>query len=150
MNLSNELGQWRLKMVNGRRLPLSGPDGIFRIPHDGRTLHIVSSSGERTGWEHVSVSTWLKRRGREVHRCPTWQEMAYVKSLFWGDDEVVVEFHPAKENYINNHESVLHLWKWVEGEFPVPPTELVGLKGISQQQAKKLAEQGFFWEASKR
>lgn len=149
MNLSGELAQWRLAMADGHRLPLSGPDGIFRIPYHGRTLHIVSSSGEHTGWEHVSVSTWYKSRGKVAHRCPTWEEMAYVKSLFWGDGEVVVEYHPAKENYINNHPSVLHLWKWVEGDFPMPPPELVGLKGVSQREAKKLALKGFFWEVNK-
>lgn len=54
-------------------------------------------------WEHVSVSF--------PHRCPTWEEMALVKRAFWRDDETVVEFHPARSEYVNVHPFCLHLWK---------------------------------------
>lgn len=94
--------------------------GYFLIPsaqpgnHD---LHVISS-GESTDdvlgqWEHVSVST--------PTRCPTWEEMCKVKSLFWHEHETVLQFHPAKTNYVNNHPFCLHLWK-PKGEVMLPPT----------------------------
>ena len=69
-------------------------------------------------WEHVSVSTAV--------RTPTWAEMCYVKRLFWDDDEVVVQFHPAEKNYVNVHPNCLHMWRLKNAELPMPPTITVG------------------------
>ena len=66
-----------------------------------RALKVQASDG--FGWEHVSVSL--------VDRCPTWQEMCFVKSLFWGDDDLVVQFHPPESEYVNSHPFCLHLWR---------------------------------------
>lgn len=74
-------------------------------------LKIISSTGhgwEKEGlappcWEHVSVST--------RNRCPNWDEMCFVKSLFWDDTETVVQFHPDRAHYVNCHPYTLHLWK---------------------------------------
>ena len=84
-------------------------NGHMVIPTRGLT--IVFSNGE--GWEHVSVS----RRDR----CPTWDEMCVVKSLFWSDDECVMQLHPAKADYINQHSYCLHLWRPKLAEIPMPP-----------------------------
>jgi len=86
------------------------------------SLRIVSSGGTENnpgakGWEHVSVSC--------TDRCPTWQEMAKVKNLFWKDDETVVQFHPQKDKYINYHPYCLHLWRLTNQEFILPPKELI-------------------------
>jgi hypothetical protein len=81
-----------------------------------RTLKIIASWGG--GWDHVSVSTWTKN-------CPTWKEMCFVKDLFWNDNEVVVQYHPAKKDYINNCDNCLHLWKPQSFELPTPPTIFV-------------------------
>jgi len=58
--------------------------------------------------EHVSVS--LRRR------CPTWDEMSMIKDVFWEDDELVVQFHPPKSQYVNIHPNCLHLWRKVGWE----------------------------------
>jgi hypothetical protein len=94
-----------------------GLQGAFQIsgPH-GRDLAIISGIGE--GWEHVSVS--LKTR------TPNWQEMCFVKDLFWTEDEVVMQLHPAKTEYVNYHQYCLHLWKPIEATIPTPPSILVG------------------------
>lgn len=70
-----------------------------------------------TRWDHVSVS--LK------DRTPNWEEMAWVKSLFWDDEELVVEYHPPKSKYINVTATVLHLWKPLDFEIPLPPSNCV-------------------------
>lgn len=79
-------------------------------------LFIISSKG--MGWEHVSVST--------RKRIPNWLEMSFVKDLFFSEDEVVMQLHPAKKNYINAHPYVLHLWKPELAEIPLPPKWMVG------------------------
>lgn len=98
--------------------------GVFIIPTQcsnwGRGLKIIACDGADTGWEHVSVSVKLR-----TEKCPSWDEMCFVKSLFWEDDECVVQFHPPKKDYVNVHPGVLHLWKCVNQPFPMPPRECV-------------------------
>ena len=93
--------------------------GVFRVPAKlarHRMLNIIADNGDETKWEHVSVSLPCS-----PYMCPSWEEMCLVKSLFWGDDECVVQFHPAKSDYVNIHTGVLHLWKQVGVEFVMPP-----------------------------
>ena len=95
-----------------------GEDGGFaRIQHPAGkgTMLAIFSWGE--GWEHVSVSYNGK--------CPTWDEMCYVKNIFWNEDECVVQYHPAKKDYVNLHPYCLHLWKPIGIDIPKPPKELV-------------------------
>lgn len=88
--------------------------GMFLIPKGRAFLRVISSGNENgTGWEHVSVSLG--------YRCPTWDEMAFVKNLFWRDDETVVEFHPKKSKYINRMPFCLHMWKMVGADYKLPP-----------------------------
>jgi len=95
-----------------------GNNGMFLIPFENFYLKIIVSDGE--GWEHVSVS--LK------NRTPNWKEMCFVKDLFWGEDECVVQFHPPKSEYINNHPNCLHLWKPIGKNIETPPSIMVGFK----------------------
>jgi len=98
-----------------------GNNGAFMVPYrfSGATLlGIIVSDGE--GWDHVSVS--LK------NRCPTWEEMCWVKDLFFEPHEVVMQLHPAKSEYVNHHPYCLHLWRPQNRSIPLPPTEFVGPK----------------------
>jgi hypothetical protein len=72
------------------------------------------------GWEHVSVSL--------PTRCPTWAEMAFIKSVFWDADDTVVQYHPPESEYVNNHPFCLHLWRPIEKQIPLPPSILVGFR----------------------
>lgn len=95
--------------------------GCFNIPRKGRTgsyFFCVVSTG--MGWEHVSVSIPSEMR------CPTWEEMCYIKDIFWEKDQVVVQFHPAEKDYVNRHEHCLHLWRPTDQTFPVPQKIMVG------------------------
>lgn len=93
-------------------------NGVFFIPNgDGLTLQVVASDG--MGWEHVSVSA--------DGRCPTWHEMCEIKALFWDDDDCVIQFHPPKADYINNHPYCLHMWRPIGVELPRPPSIMVGV-----------------------
>lgn len=88
----------------------------------GTRLKILSSGpDDNTGWEHVSVST--------EHRPPNWQEMCFVKDVFWEDEECVMQLHPPRSQYVNCHEYCLHLWRPIDGKIPMPGSILVGPKG---------------------
>src|SRR5580658_4748259 len=70
--------------------------GWFEIPTTAPGPKIraqVSPGYMEFEFEHVSVSL--------AHRCPTWEEMCKIKDLFWDDEDVVVQFHPAKSEYVN-------------------------------------------------
>jgi hypothetical protein len=62
--------------------------------------------------------------------------MAFVKDLFWHDDECVVQFHPPKSEYINNHPYCLHLWK-PPYEVKLPPSILVGVKEAGELKSAR-------------
>lgn len=100
--------------------------GAFVIKYRGETLRIIASPGdanEEIPWEHVSVS--LK------NRCPHWEEMCFVKELFWDSEETVMQLHPPKSSWINNHAFCLHLWRPVKQEIPLPPSIAVGYKELN-------------------
>lgn len=99
------------------------PTGAFTIYNPRRTdvLRIIANDAkpkDAEGWEHVSVSL--------EHRCPTWEEMVYVKNLFWHENETVVQFHPAKEFYVNHHPYALHMWRNTKQEAVLPPSFMIG------------------------
>lgn len=101
------------------------PFGCFRVVGPGgRWLFIIACDGEETGWEHVSVTT--EHKGK----CATWPEMAFVKALFWSAEEAVMQLHPPQSEYVNNHDSCLHLWRPTQASIPLPPSILVGIKSM--------------------
>lgn len=91
--------------------------GCFNFRTKSFSILIVVDNGLQTGWEHVSASL--------EHRCPNWEEMAYIKSLFWEDNETVIQFHPKKTEYKNLHPYCLHMWKKVGVDHDLPPSILV-------------------------
>lgn len=105
-----------------------GANGKFMIPRGRVMLSVVVS--DASGWdeagmpppkfEHVSVSLQV--------RCPTWEEMNFVKDIFWGGDETVVQFHVPKKEHVSYHDYCLHLWKPIGVEIQLPPSICVGPK----------------------
>jgi hypothetical protein len=109
-----------------------GNNGAFHIesPEPGWRLALICSDAtdpsipESDGWEHVSVHAY--RNGGRQMRTPTWKEMAYVKDLCWDGEDVVIQYHPRKSQYVNCHPHVLHLWRSRTQTIPTPPSILVG------------------------
>lgn len=100
--------------------------GCFIIPRPSGTLRVIATDGDYKAaglssdyaWEHVSVSL--------VDRCPSWEEMDFVKDLFWSPDECVVQYHVPKKDHINRFPYCLHLWRPLEAQLPRPPAGAVG------------------------
>ena len=114
-----------------------GRNGAFVLesPEPGWQLFAIASDGddpfvpEAKGWEHVSVH--CVRGDRQ--RTPTWKEMCFVKDLFWDEDDVVMQLHPRRSQYVNLHQHTLHLWR--TAAIPEPPAMLVGpLTGSSTKE----------------
>jgi hypothetical protein len=100
-----------------------GNNGAFVIPiEDKVTVFIIASDGE--GWEHVSVH--VVDSGHDT--TPLWEEMCTIKDLFWDEEDCVVQFHPPKSEYVNQHEHCLHLWRQCGVNWKSPDSILVGLK----------------------
>lgn len=110
-----------------------GNNGAFTMasPEPGWGLVIIASDGddpdvpESAGWEHVSVHA-ENRNGK--NRTPTWKEMCFVKDLFWEPEDVVMQLHPRKSEYVSFHDFTLHLWRSRTQPIPEPPSMLVGPK----------------------
>lgn len=100
--------------------------GVFAVPYKGGImLYCVVSDGNfveaglpsQYAWEHVSVST--------KNRTPNWYEMDFIKDLFWRDDETVMQLHVPKAQHKNLHPHVLHLWRPLNVDIPLPPSDTV-------------------------
>jgi hypothetical protein len=124
-----------------------GMNGCFMFCRDGGLLRCIVSDGSDwkakklvggtlpgKPWEHVSVSL--------ESRCPTWEEMNFIKELFWRDDECVVQFHVPKTRHINIHPYCLHLWKPIGLKIPMPPSMCVGPSKEEMKTANQSAFKG--------
>lgn len=104
------------------------PSGCFLIPKQNTRkpkFFVVATTAEEklaVGWEHVSVTVIDEKR------CPTWEEMCYIKSLFWDDEDCVVQYHPRKSQHVSMHPFALHLWRNIHVEMPEPDPLFVGIK----------------------
>lgn len=89
------------------------------------------------GWEHLSVS--------HKNKIPSWLCMEEMKELCFKDDEECFQFHPKIDDYINNNEYTLHIWRRTDGRMEPPPRILVGFRRnhIEEdlEEAKKLHEE---------
>ena len=96
--------------------------GVFYIKRGGAQFIIIASNGSaETAWEHVSARV-VEWKGE---RSPTWSEMCWLKDLFWDEEECVVQYHPPRSEYVNNHPFALHLWSPINAGLPRPPIHAV-------------------------
>lgn len=125
-NLPEALESGRILTGPMASSPDMGTTGMFHIRGPiGEVLRIVASGADAPGsegWEHVSISC--------QRRCPLWDEMCFVKDLFWEAEECAVQYHPPASEYVNNHPYVLHLFRHVSMIMPMPPSIMVGIKGL--------------------
>jgi len=118
--------EFRVKTGPMKTTKTWGNNGYFVVPSPfgggKRRLLIIASDGE--GWEHVSIHVIQG----EASMTPIWDEMHYVKKVFWDSEDVVMQLHPKASEYVNNQPNTLHLWRPVGVEIPTPPSILVGVK----------------------
>lgn len=131
--LSREMEAGRVWNQMLRETPGDGPQGDFIVAPFGQRIVIVASDGrdwrdcglEPPVWEHVSVSL--------RHRCPTWEEMEWVRDQFWMPDATVLQFSVPREQHINYHRFCLHLWRPVGVELALPPAMTVAPRAMTAE-----------------
>lgn len=70
--------------------------------------------------------------------------MTKIKDWFWNDDEAVIQIHPQKDQYVNNVNNCLHLWRCTYKEMVLPPSCLVGIrKGQTQAELMKEIKEAY-------
>lgn len=106
------------RIRSGRMASQTGDNGAFhvRIAPTSSEAMVIASSGD--DWEHVSVSL--------ANRIPTWDEMQFIKRMFWPDEACVMQLHPPQSDYINVCNNCLHLWRPLAASIPRPPQYMVG------------------------
>lgn len=109
-----------------------GMGEIFKLGK--RHGSVIWSNGG--GWEHVSVCPYKRSY------TPSWDDMCALKDMFFHEDETVVQYHPAKSEYVNNMPNCLHLWRPTEADLPTPPAIMVGIKkGQTPEEVRKAIEE---------
>lgn len=120
----NHLDKFRFQQPNYESRP-GDRFGCFIIPYKLVILRTIATDGDYLAagltkdyaWEHVSVSL--------PDRCPTWEEMDFIKDQFWNPDECVMQLHVPKKDHKNLFPYCLHLWKPLLSEIPRPPSGAV-------------------------
>lgn len=101
--------------LNITQIGLDGGMGWINLPISKRPLAVIFSNGG--GWDHVSVS--------HRNKTPSWEEMCMVKDIFFDEEECVIQYHPPKSQYVNNHPYCLHLWRPQNKEVLMPPKVMI-------------------------
>lgn len=84
-----------------------GKINYFQIKYNNVYLKVAVShdfDGKIT-WEHVSVMP------KNSKRLPTYQEMNFIKMLFWEPEDEVIHFFPKESEHCNLVDNCLHLWR---------------------------------------
>lgn len=113
--LPASLIRFRVDLPGYEIVPDDDIQGAFIIPYLIYELKVVCGCGQR--WDHVSVSL--------SNRKPTWDEMDWIRRLFFKPDEVVLQIHPPVDQHINYHPYVLHLWRAWGVEYTLPPRWMI-------------------------
>ena len=131
-----EINKYRVKDGRLGSTDEMGDAGAFRVPFGSgnTTLVVIATSGDppipgTEIWEHVSVravDTSATNAKYFSERTPTWDEMCFIKDLFWEPEECVIQYHPPKSKYRNIHPHVLHLWRKAGFDLPTPPSIFIG------------------------
>jgi hypothetical protein len=133
---SPEIDRYRFlhPMVGREPDELRAWGGAFQIPFRRASLRVIASRGgcpfapddiaEQNRWDHVSVSL--------PDRCPTWEELEFIKRLFFERHECAMQLHVPPRDHVNNHEFCLHIWRPIDVEIPRPPAVMVGIQALGR------------------
>lgn len=92
----------------------AGDLNYFLVKYNNVSLKVAVShdfDGKIT-WEHVSV---MPAKGK---RLPSYQEMNFIKMLFWEPEDEVIHFFPKESEHCNLVDNCLHLWRPIGVKMP--------------------------------
>lgn len=78
----------------------------FYLPIADGIGNVSALNFKNDSWEHVLIDLEAQKR------CATYEEMCNLKDIFWDENEIAIQVHPAKSDYINFCKYCLHLWRF--------------------------------------
>ncbi|MCL2737580.1 MAG: hypothetical protein FWE17_01820 [Alphaproteobacteria bacterium] len=114
------VNKYKLNRSVSAVMPAMNSLGIsaYRIPVKSSSVTLTVIVDENNGWDHLSVT--VNTSDGDAPRCPTWEEMCFVKDLFFTEEEIAIQYHPPKSKYVNIQEYCLHLWRPQNEVVPAP------------------------------
>ena len=109
--------RWRIRTGKMGSDDTAGWNGAFIVPLEGHMWQVLISDG--MGFRHLSATNAQKSM------LPSWNVMCRLRDYFFADDAWVMQLHPPKDEYINDHPYVLHLWESLNDPIPIPPNFMV-------------------------
>ena len=118
--------KYRITTGNMASSEKDGNKGAFMVPYEKRMikydtfLQVIAS--DILGFEHISVIPVYKS-GKPIGRKPTWEELDFVKRLFWnekGIPDIVVQFFIPDRLEVKTHPFSLHLYKKIGSIYEIP------------------------------
>ena len=106
MRDKEEFEKFRIPDDKGEMIKLRIPGyiGAYRIQTKGRAYLVIASidNGLR---EHISISH------KNLKIWPTWQELVFIKDIFFKDEEECYQVFPKKSEYVNIRSNCFHIWR---------------------------------------
>lgn len=126
-----------IKDIGNTQYIQQGADGFRLITLRNDTpISVIVSKG--AGWEHASFAPL------EENSILSWEDMCYFKDMIWNSDEAVIQIHPPKDEYVNNKNNCLHLWRCYYKDMTLPPSVLVGVrKGQTEKEFMKELKEAY-------
>ena len=110
-----------IKQLGNTQYVQKGQDGFRLLTlRNDILISVIVSKG--AGWEHASFAPV------EDENILSWDDMCYFKDAVWNPEEAVIQIHPPKDEYVNNRNNCLHLWRCYYKEMTLPPSVLVGVR----------------------
>lgn len=119
-----EASRWVRAPVGYGSSSADGNNGVFRLPSPAPGWLLLVVASDQEGWEHASVHA-ARQTGKATMRTPSWDEMCFIKDTFWDAGDVVMQLHPTRQEYVNEHPHTLHLWRPIGQTIPLPPRAMV-------------------------
>lgn len=132
----NELDKYRVKHPFWPQTTTSGAFKVFVKQRSFNVLAGIENTGDDGLMEHISVTPTNQKR------CPTWDEMAAIKDMFFDPEEEAIQYFPKHSRYINIHEYCLHIWRPVNGQTIRKPDDIAPLTDRDEALEKLWAEFG--------
>jgi hypothetical protein len=113
----SKANRWRIRTGQFASDETAGFNGHFLVPLEGHLWQVILSDG--LGFRHLSATNAQKKI------LPPWTVLVRLKESFFADDEWAVIYLPAKDDYVNVHPYVHHIWAPLDEPLPKPLIALV-------------------------
>lgn len=96
--------------VQGKRIVSHPTVTVISEGVDGYAYKCVNGLLVIQSWEMHENRVWIHTSFSRRTRMPSYDDMAYVKSIFIGDDARAIMILPEKEKHVNIHPFCLHFF----------------------------------------